>query len=317
MPYRVLATDATVEDGLRRIAREQVDKAIAEIDDANLDRHETVHQLRKRCKKLRGLIRLVRGVFPDYRAENVRFRDTNRSLSGLRDTQALIEAYDALMARHSDEVDRQATGAIRRRLTLQRKQAAESAAALESTLAAVRKEMTAARKRAGRWRLEGDGFAALEGGLKLSYRRARVAMADAQRAGTPRQFHEWRKRVKYHWYHMRLLQEIWPAEAAAREAESDRLGELLGDDHDLAVFRQRLLDDPHAFGDLATVQGFVELIDRRRSELQTEARALGARLLAEKPGALARRLEAYWEVWREETAEQPAPRRAAASGQAA
>jgi len=302
MPYRLRRDDAGLETAVRRIALEQIDRAIAEIDDPDLDRHETVHQIRKRCKKLRGLLRLVRSAFPDYRAENLAFRDMARAVSGLRDTQALIEAYDALMDRHGEEIDRRATGAIRRRLTLQQKEALTVDSALERKLAAFRKQMVAARKRAAGWRVEGDGFAAIAPGLEKTYARARLAMADAQRAGTPRQFHEWRKRVKYHWYHMRLLQEIWPAEMAARESEADRLGELLGDDHDLAVFRQRLLDAPQAFGDLRAVQAFVELIDRRRGELKAEARLLGRLLLAEKPRRLARRLERYWEVRREETA---------------
>jgi len=225
-----------------------------------------------------------------------------RAVSGLRDTQALIEAYDALMDRHGEEIDRRATGVIRRCLTLQQKHALADDSALERNLAAFRKQMIAARKRAAGWRVERDGFAAIAPGLEKTYARARRAMTDAQRAGTPRQFHEWRKRVKYHWYHMRLLQEIWPAEMAARESEADRLGELLGDDHDLAVFRQRLLDAPQAFGDLRAVQAFVELLDQRRSALQAEAHTLGRLLLAEKPGQLVRRLERYWQVWREETA---------------
>lgn len=312
MPYRLRSNDPDLESAVRRIALEQIERAIAEIDDPDLDRQEAVHQSRKRCKKLRGLLRLVRGAFPEYRAENVAFRDMARSVSGLRDTQALIEAYDALMERYGGEMDRRAAGAIRRRLTLQQKEVQAGEAALEPRLSALRDDMAAAGERAKRWRVKGDGFAVIAPGLQKTYARARLAMADAERAGTPRQFHEWRKRVKYHWYHMRLLREIWPAEMGARESEADRLGELLGDDHDLAVFRQRLLDDPQAFGDLKTVQAFVELIDRRRSALHTEARALGRRLLSEKPGRLARRLERYWTFWREEAAARPGSRKAVA-----
>ena len=300
MPYRLRGEDADLETAVRRIAFEQIDRAILELDDPALDRHEAVHQIRKRCKKLRGLLRLVRGACPDYAAENAAFREMARSISGLRDTQALIEAYDALAIRAGEAVDRQAMGLIRRRLTLQQKEAGADDAALEAKLGELRKGLVSARKRAERWRVEQDGFAAIAPGLEKTYRRARLAMADARRAGTPRQFHEWRKRVKYHWYHMRLLKELWPAEMAAREGEADRLGELLGDDHDLAVFRQSLLDDPQAYGDLRTVQIFVELLDARRHELQAQAQSLGARLLAEKPRRLVRRLDKYWTSWQAE-----------------
>ena len=51
MAYR-LEADESVDSGVRRIAMEQVEKAIREIDDAELGSHETVHQVRKRCKRL-------------------------------------------------------------------------------------------------------------------------------------------------------------------------------------------------------------------------------------------------------------------------
>jgi inorganic triphosphatase YgiF len=65
MPFR-LRRKKTVQKSVRRIALEQIDKAIREVLDDNVNRHEAVHQVRKRCKKLRGLIRLVRPSFQDY-----------------------------------------------------------------------------------------------------------------------------------------------------------------------------------------------------------------------------------------------------------
>jgi hypothetical protein len=65
MSYHLKRSDGPVQDGVRRIAVDQIDAAIAELDDKALDVHETVHQIRKRCKKLRGLIRLVRPAFAD------------------------------------------------------------------------------------------------------------------------------------------------------------------------------------------------------------------------------------------------------------
>lgn len=50
----------SIEKGIKRIAHEQLDSAIDELTDDKLDPHDVVHQVRKRCKKLRGLLRLVR-----------------------------------------------------------------------------------------------------------------------------------------------------------------------------------------------------------------------------------------------------------------
>jgi CHAD domain-containing protein len=91
MACSLKAGDASLQDGVRRIAVEQISAMLGEIDDASLGRDETVHQLRKRCKKLRGLVRLVRPGFEDDRSENATFRDAARGLSALRDADVLIE----------------------------------------------------------------------------------------------------------------------------------------------------------------------------------------------------------------------------------
>jgi len=307
MAYRFQFDDRSVEAGLRRIALDQIDRALAEIDDPALEPHATVHQVRKRCKKLRGLVRLVRPAFGGYKAENAAARDAARALSGLRDTEALIEAYDALVARYGEEVDRRAFAPVRRRLTLRQQEAADGAD-VERALAAVRDDMAAARERAAGWRLDEveNGFDALAGGLAKTYRRARKAMAGAREAPTEETVHEWRKRAKYHWYHARLLAPMWPGPMRAHRDAAKRLSDMLGDHHDLAVLRRTVAGDRAAFGPAAAVTRFERLAARRQGELEAEGFALGARLLAEPPKALARRWGAYWNAWGAEAAQDAA-----------
>src|SRR6056297_1051257 len=96
MSYSV-EPEESVQETVIRVAREQIGKAVDEIEDEELDRHETVHQVRKRCKKLRGLVRVVRPAIGDaYDRENACFRDAARSLSSLRDAQSLIDTLDDL-----------------------------------------------------------------------------------------------------------------------------------------------------------------------------------------------------------------------------
>ena len=106
MAYRFEREFATIQDGVRQLAVELIDEAIDCAGGKGKDVHETVHSLRKSCKKLRGLIRLVRPVFDDYRAENAAFRDAGRELSFLRDAGVLIETYDGLLESYKDQIDR-------------------------------------------------------------------------------------------------------------------------------------------------------------------------------------------------------------------
>jgi CHAD domain-containing protein len=109
-------------------------------------------------------------------------------------------------------------------------------------------------------------------------------------------FHEWRKRVKDHWYHMRLLSKVWPKVTAARIDELSRLSDLLGDDHDLGVLIDTLERESNDLeGDTQTLAC---LAQRRQGELRSEARLLGARLYAPEPDCLADELRDYWRIWR-------------------
>jgi CHAD domain-containing protein len=77
-----------------------------------------------------------------------------------------------------------------------------------------------------------------------------------------------------------------------------RMGDLLGDDHDLAVLRQMLTNDTDRYGDKGDQEVMFALIDRRRAELQQEAELLGKRFFQDRPRELARHLKGYWKTWR-------------------
>ncbi len=68
--------------------------------------------------------------------------------------------------------------------------------------------------------------------------------------------------------------------------------------HDLSEFTKSLVHAPTASHEER--QALLGLIDRRRRELQQKAFRLGARIYTEKPSGFVRRIETYYEVWRQE-----------------
>lgn len=296
MAFRLLA-DESVEEAIQRIAREQIDNAIDEINNDELKRHEVVHQIRKRCKKIRGLIRLVRPQFEDtYGRENVWYRDSARRLSDVRDAQSIIGTFDELLDHFQDPIDRKAFSPIRQQLTDRRKNLVEEDIDIRKRLDAFLARMYEGRDRVAAWRLGDKGFNAVQGGLTKTYARGCTAMTEAYQNPSPETFHEWRKRVKYHGYHMRLLQPIWPGPMQARRDAADVLSDYLGDDHDLSVLRETLLERPTDFGNEETLQAVLGLTTQRQAELRAQAKRLGCRLYAEKPKRFAKRLHAYWKA---------------------
>jgi CHAD domain-containing protein len=297
MAYR-LGKRQSVEVSVRNVAAQQVDKAIREVAENELDRHETVHQVRKRCKKLRGLIRLVRGAFPTYSKTNRYFRDAARQLSYVRDAQSVVECYNALARRFRDDFNGPAFGLIRDRLAERRRRVADDRVGLERRLEEFQCQMRDIRQQLETWQLQDRGFAAVQHGLRKTYSRGRTAMKKAYTEPTAENFHEWRKRVKYHWYHLRLLRRTWRELMKVHCDATDKLSDLLGDDHDLAVLRATLLAESGCCGTDASIKSCVVLIDMRRHELMAAARPLGERVFAEKPKQLTKRIHRYWDTWR-------------------
>jgi len=292
MEYTI-RSDETISDGLKRIIRGKVETGVKHID-GDMDRHETVHEVRKRCKEVRAALRLVRGVLPTYSSENAHYRDAARRVSDIRDAQALIETFDdhvvpAVESRNA--LDDDTLGEIRAVLVDRRDTVARDQD-LEGRLEAVRRDLVAGCERVDDLPIATEGFDAVEGGLRKSYKRARNRMIEAYEDPEMERFHEWRKRVKYHRYHCRLLREAWVGPMKARRAELKTLSDLLGDEHDLAVFLDSMAEEGLFDTDVrATLD---PVIVARRSELRRQARPIGERLFVEEPDQLVARMRDYW-----------------------
>jgi len=299
MSYR-LRPGEPVEHEVRRIAVEQIDRALADLDACDL--HDAVHQLRKRCKKLRGLLRLVRPALAGerYARENAAIRDAQRELSDLRDARVRLETLDALLDAFVGEVDPAPFAVVRDALRerCERSVAAASggAAELDARLTRCRDALSLVRDRVSDWRLEGEGFEAVRGGVGKPYRRARRALERVREDPSAAAFHEWRKRAKYHLYHVRLLRPCWHEALGARRDAVDRLADRLGDAHDLAVLLDHLRDDPVEAVDASTLQALEGLAATRRAALRGDALGVGRRLFAVKPGAFLDGLGTWFEV---------------------
>jgi CHAD domain-containing protein len=295
MAYSFKLKDKSVKAGLRRIARSQIDAGLEELDDPDLDVSEKVHQVRKRCKKLRALIRLVRPAFPDYATENAAFRDAARTLSDLRDADAMLETLNRVEERYGGEVDAGIFKALRgsfEEAVAERRHAED----LPDRLEGMRQALLAGRARAGDWTLEEDGFEAVAGGLKKTYERARTAHRAARAKPQDAKLHEWRKRIKYHWYHTRLLNPIAPDLIDAHRRACAGLADRLGDRQDFAVLRPRL-EDLEGVLDAESLDVFRGLVLKRQDALERASFAEGQRLLADRPKALKRRWRVWWDVW--------------------
>lgn len=304
MAYR-FETEESVDEAFHRIAHEQLLTAETalrrDVDgegdgEGDGDAVAAIHEARKSVKKERALLRLMRGSVRrrDRRAENAALRDAARGLSGARDAEVMLQTLDALAERYAGQAPHHEFAAIRERLADGPGGPGDGVVAVAVTAS----ELAAARERIGGWRLEHEGWAGLEPGLRRTYKRGLTALRLVQDAPTDEHLHEWRKRVKDLWYALRLVAEVGGPSLRGQAKDAHALADLLGDDHDLAVLRQHLLGS--AGGVAADVDAVLGLLDHRREQLQAQAMALGERVYAERPKAFVRRARASWRAGRQQ-----------------
>jgi hypothetical protein len=136
--------------------------------------------------------------------------------------------------------------------------------------------------------------------MTRGYRRARKAMVRVQRNPEDAGFHAWRRRVKDHWYQVRLLEGLTPA-AHARARRLKRLETLLGNDHNLVLLRTTILNTRARFGrDRATVL-VLGCIATYQATLRGRALRLGHRLFSRRPKVFRKSVD-HWYGGREPSA---------------
>ena len=302
MAYR-LEVGEPFPEGVKRIAREQLDEAVEQLTEGE-DRDEAVHEARKHFKKIRAVLRLVRDEIGEqvYKPENICYRDAGRRLAPVRDSFVQVETLDLLTGYFAEALAPDAFEGLREALV--RRHEATKRRILEEERAAddVVATLKEARGRITELPIYHDSALAFVDGLRRVYKRGRNRLADARDKPSVEILHEWRKRVKYLWYHTRILQPIWSDPMGELADEIHDLADYLGDDHDLAVLRRTISEEPDLCGDDHMAQHLMALIDRRRAKLQAAALPLGERLYVEAPDAFVACLRAYWGIWRGECA---------------
>jgi hypothetical protein len=254
---------------LRAALSEELSAAIDELD-ASLARPKAVHRCRVRVKRARALARVGRGGAPGLAGVfNDTARGVMRTLAQSRDLSALADA---------------ARGVGRKT----RRKAAAALETLADNLEALRLAAPGLNMEAARAGLKDLLALAMvwpeasprqvRRGAERIVRRARRARRRGHRAKDAAPRHEWRKREKDRYYAALLLEEAWPCER--RRKLGERLGDALGQEHDMLLLLERLEAAPELAGEGKAAARAVKALERRRKEAAQRADAIGARLHA-------------------------------------
>lgn len=297
--YR-LGKEESATEGMRRIALGRAEMAVERLREAPRlkDPSDCIHGARKDLKKLRAALRLLRRAVGDdlYRAENDRYREAGRLLSPSRDARVKLETLDALRERLSGRLPAAATDEWREELRAECERALDDVRGGGESLDEAVELIEAGRERITTWPLQPDSWKLVGPGVGRAYRRGRKAMRKAREEPSGERLHQWRKRAKDLWYHLRILRDALPERLAPMLDQADELAVVLGERHDLDILHADLLHR-----ELPTVPrpALVAAIAVRQEELVATAFDLGEQLYTIKPKTFRRKMKRGWKAWRD------------------
>ncbi|MBT8239625.1 MAG: CHAD domain-containing protein [Acidimicrobiia bacterium] len=286
--------------GIRRIAQSLIDDALWRLEhEASLGRAPAVHQSRKRCKEFRGLARLVRaGIGEDaYYVANGTSRDAARLLANMRDRHAMLGTFDSLIDAVAGAIPAPGVGGVRSGLRRQSMRASRPSEDQLGQIDGAHKMLVAVRDSIQDWDISHNPSDVIEAGISRTYARARRAMKISEDTMDPHEFHEWRKRVKYGWYHAEILMNTAPGVLGPMARMRHRLSDGLGDAHDLTVIMDTVEAAPDEFGGVEQVEVLEAVMGPVRNDLERASLLVGRRLYVEDTTVHARRMIDYLETW--------------------
>jgi CHAD domain-containing protein len=257
------------------------------------DRDKAIHEARQAFKRLRALVRLAKPPLgSDFAAENRRWRDAGRLLSGSRDTTVLLESFDKLVADRGAELPPDAVGFLRARIAAKGVEA--DATHVEENVRCVLVLLDDAEASVAELEWP-NGKIALLRGFHRGQKRLRRDWKDACKEAGVDALHSWRKRVKDQSAQLRLFRRVMPDDFRVRRNVEKETAELLGDEHDFWLLAEHLRAEsiPSDFSGIRDL--LLGDIEQRRSALRQKAFEKGEDFSSQKAKAFARAIGIAWD----------------------
>lgn len=216
----------------------------------------------------------------DYRHANRQLRDIARPLTLVRDAVALRDALEAVrkkrdrlpLQRYADEIHRVLHDDHRfqrERLTAE-------------MLRHSGEKLRAVASKINRTPAKISDAATARRGIKKTFRSGRKAFSKIRPHARVTEMHEWRKQVKYLANEIDLAERLKLLKLKKARRCAERLAEVLGVDHDLALLRLKLraLSQGDIAGRRPERKRLEHRIEQKRRKLRRKTHRLGRRLYA-------------------------------------
>lgn len=294
--------------GLKRLSLESLENAISGFYDGEEAFGTAVHQARKTTKQIRAVLRLVRSEVGEkaYRFESAEMSEISAMISAVRSSAVRVESVSILRDLYGSFLTTDTFADLGERLEITHGRLENRVMEDPVLVGDMVERLERAHVRYSSWptdedsrRIYGtgvrDSYVAIGAGLADTFRKGRHQMVAAYKVPGPARFHQWRKRVKYLRYQMEILTPLWPEVVLGMAITLDRIGALLGQDHDLADLLETVASRPDLCPNPVERSLLKAVAEQRRSDLETASRILGRRIYAESARSFHTRFEAFWD----------------------
>ena len=292
----------TTPENINRLINRQLESILGHCETRQEDMHTSIHEIRKSCKRIRAILRLIRDEigYSSYYRENVFYRDLGRKLSDIRSFNVLIETTRILQTDLSNTIPETEIEPLLEEFQLHRDKLLEMTLLDENLFGNISKQVQKAGKRIPDLVISHNDFRAFKGGLLRIYKQGKKYRDLARTQPSNHNLHDLRKRIKYLWYQMLILQPIFPAQLKAYAETLDKIGENLGNYHDFAELQTFLKDHADIIKDPVhtTLRESCEF--KKASILNRTWNAIDT-IYRDEPVEIAGRFNQYWTAYKNES----------------
>ncbi len=293
MPYRLRKRES-ISDGTKRILQEQTGAIISALSDRGGDLDARIHDVRKRLKRVRAVLRLVT-LKLDADALDVHdsvLRGVGRKLAPARDATVILARFEELAVHFTG-------GAIERirELLADSLKHAKRKLLTPEKLAVLAGEIRSVAGTLARVGTVEEGWPAVERGLSDGYRTARKHVRAAFADPEVDSLHECRRHAKWFWEQLRMVRRALSKPLVRMLPRLEKFTDILGRYHDFYML-QMSLNEAAAHGlEVAKFPALHKRINSEMGKCLKRARRLSTGAFVLRPKAMIARIHTGWKQW--------------------
>jgi CHAD domain-containing protein len=269
-----LRSEEPIAKGLKRSLRSDIKRALRELDGLNSE--GLIHELRKRIKRMRALLRLVRHDIGTkaFRCIDTRFQKAGKQLAELRDAEVLRTTADKLKNDRVVRFTRKDFHKLHEQLATRHSSALVQLLGKKHNVQRIKQHLKESKKTIGEWKLE-SGWSLIRAGIMATYNTSQSCLKKAIADPSIENLHSWRKEVKCLWHQMQFIHALHARRISPLEKVLHELATALGDDHDLAILSQLITDNDDEADRSGFALTFAAGTMSKRGKLQEQAFKMG------------------------------------------